>query len=55
MLKHRLRSQLKQQLYNWCFRNRSGGKETGCNQASTAQKIINFTINPNAIAEKGNQ
>lgn len=37
------------------FRNRSSGKETAVTKASTAQKIkVSFTINPNAIAVKGN-
>ena len=37
------------------FRNRSSGKETLVTKASTAQKIkVNFAINPNPIAEKGN-
>jgi hypothetical protein len=37
------------------FRNRSSGKETSVTKANTAQKIrVNFSINPNPIAEKGN-
>jgi predicted nuclease with TOPRIM domain len=36
------------------FRIRSSGKETDVTKANTAQKIkINFTINANALAEKG--
>lgn len=36
------------------FRNKNSGKETSVTKASTAQKIkINFSINPNPIAEKG--
>ncbi|MFC5283154.1 hypothetical protein [Pedobacter alpinus] len=36
------------------FRIKSNGKETDVTRANTAQKIkVNFTINPNPIAEKG--